>query len=290
MDNKVFAILGGDLRQGYLAGLLAEEGHTVFAAGFDRSPQTAAGAVHTGALTAAAMADAVILPVMPTSDGTVLSAEFSLNDISLDDELCRCLRGKPVFTGFASRISGISADYSRLDLHDYTCQEPFLLKNARLTAEAALMLAIERMPGAMYESECLVTGCGRIGKSLAPLLQAMGAKVTVAARRAEHFALVESWGMRHTGYGCLASEAHRYDLVVNTADALVLGEKFIRNLALGAVIIDLASKPGGTDFGAAERAGITAVHALGLPGKYAPRTAARIIMDTVIRMMEEEHT
>ena len=290
MDNQVFAILGGDRRQGCLATLLADEGYTVFAAGFDKDPGVAAGAVHTNALTAAAMADVVILPVMPTGDGATLCAEYSSEDIPLDERLCQSLRHTRVYTGFAGRIQGISKKYAELDLHDYSRQEAFLIKNAQITAEAALMLAIERMPGAMYESSCLITGYGRIGKALAPLLRATGAEVTVAARKAEDFARIESAGLRRARYSRLPAEAHRYDLVINTADALVLGEAFIRNMNPDAIIIDLASRPGGTDFDAAKRCGITVLHALGLPGKYAPRTAARIIMDTVTEMMEEEHT
>ncbi len=290
MDNQVFAVIGGDARQGYLASLLSEEGHTVFAAGFDKFPGAAEGAVHTNALTAAAMADVVILPVMPTPDGAVLSAEFSGEDIPLDENLCQSLRHTRVFTGFAERVKGISRKYAELDLNDYSRRETFLIKNAQLTAEAALMLAIEKMPGALYDSTCLVTGYGRIGKALAPLLRATGANVTVAARKAEDFARIESAGLRKISYSRLPAEAHRFDLVVNTADALVLGEAFIRNLDPAAVIIDLASRPGGTDFEAARRQGITALHALGLPGRYSPRAAARIIMDTVTEMMEEEHT
>lgn len=290
MENQVFAILGGDGRQGYLATLLADEGYTVFAAGFDKNPGAAAGAVHTNALTAAAMADVVVLPVMPTGDGATLSAEFSSEDIPLDERLCQSLRHTQVYTGFAGRIQGISKKYAELDLRDYSRQEAFLIKNAQITAEAALMLAIEHMPGAMYESRCLITGYGRIGKALAPLLSATGAEVTVAARKPEDFARIESAGLRRARYSRLPAEAHRYDLVINTADALVLGEAFIKNMNPDAIIIDLASRPGGTDFEAAKRCGITALHALGLPGKYAPRTAARIIMDTVTEMMEEEHT
>ena len=290
MDNQVFAILGGDARQGRLASLLAQEGHTVFAAGFDKIPQMAAGAVHTTALTAAAMADVVIFPVMPTADGAILSAEYSSEDIVLDEQLRQSLRHTQVYTGFADRIRGISRKYAELDIRDYSRQETFLIKNAQLTAEAALMLAIENMPGAMYESRCLVTGYGRIGKALAPLLRATGAQVTVAARKPEDFARIESAGFRKGRYSRLPAEAHLYDLVINTADALVLGEAFIKNADPDAVIIDLASRPGGTDFEAAQRHGIKAIHALGLPGRYAPRAAARIIMDTVTEMMEEEHT
>ena len=290
MENQVFAVLGGDARQGYLATLLVQEGFTVFAAGFDANPQAASGAVLTNALTASAMADVVILPVMPTADGATLSVEFSSEDIPLDERLSQSLRHAKIYTGFADRIKGISKKYAELELYDYSRQEAFLIKNAQITAEAALMLAIEKMPGAMYESRCLVTGYGRIGKALAPLLRATGAHVTVAARKPEDFARIESAGMKTARYSRLPAEAHLYDLVVNTADALVLGEAFIRNMNPDGIIIDLASRPGGTDFVAAQRHGITAVHALGLPGKYAPRTAARIIMDTVTEMMEEEHT
>jgi len=290
MDNQVFAILGGDRRMGCLATLLTAEGNTVFAAGFDKMPQAAAGAVHTNAHTAAAMADVIIMPVMPTSDGATLTAEYSSENILLDDELCRNMRHKGIYTGFAGRIREISRKYSELDLRDYSTQEAFLIKNAQITAEAALMLAIENMEGAMYESRCLVTGYGRIGKALAPLLRSTGAQVTVAARKAEDFARIESAGFERGVYSSLPSRAHSFDLVVNTADALVLGEAFIGNMDKDGIIIDLASRPGGTDFESAARNGIKAIHALGLPGKYAPRTAARIIMDTVTEMMEEEHT
>ena len=290
MESNVYAILGGDKRQGYLASLLAAEGYTVFAAGFEKDPLMTEGAVHAGALTAAAMADVVIFPVVPTEDGATLKAEFSDEVIPLDEQLCKSLRRKKVFTGFAERIAGISHRYSELDICDYSKREDFLIKNAQITAEAALMLAIEQMPGALYESRCLITGYGRIGKALAPLLRATGAGVSVAARRAEDFARITSAGLCGVRYSRLPAEAHRYDLVVNTADALVIGEAFIRNMNPNGIIIDLASRPGGTDFDAARRSGITAIHALGLPGKYAPRTAARIIMDTVTEMMEEEHT
>ncbi len=275
---------------GCLATRLTAEGHTVFAAGFDKMPLAAAGAVHASALTAAAMAEVVVLPVMPTADGAALTTVYSDEVIALDDELCRNLRHKQVFTGFAEKVKGISKKYSELNILDYSRQETFLIKNAQITAEAALMLAIENMDGAMYESRCLVTGYGRIGKALSPLLRATGASVTVAARRQEDFARIRTAGMSCVRYSELPAQAHTFDLVVNTADALVLGEVFIRNMRPDSLIIDLASRPGGTDFEAASRLGVKAIHALGLPGKYAPVTAAGIIMETVTEMMEEEHT
>ena len=55
-----------------------------------------------------------------------------------------------------------------------------------------------------------------------------------------------------------------------------------------AIVIDLASEPCGTDFSAAEELGITAKKALGLPGKFAPKTAGEILKETVLNILSEK--
>ena len=62
---------------------------------------------------------------------------------------------------------------------------------------------------------------------------------------------------------------------------LILGEKELKNVDSNALIIDLASKPGGVDFSAANTLKIKTMHALSLPGKYSPKTASEFI-ETVI--------
>ena len=54
------------------------------------------------------------------------------------------------------------------------------------------------------------------------------------------------------------------------------------------IIIDLASEPCGTDFSAANELGITAKKALGLPGKFAPKTAGEILKETVLNILSEK--
>ena len=68
---------------------------------------------------------------------------------------------------------------------------------------------------------------------------------------------------------------------VLTKEKLVLMDK-------NALIIDLASEPCGTDFAAAEELGITAKKALGLPGKFAPKTAGEILKETVLNVLSEK--
>ncbi|TGU45664.1 dipicolinate synthase subunit A, partial [Mesorhizobium sp. M00.F.Ca.ET.186.01.1.1] len=52
--------------------------------------------------------------------------------------------------------------------------------------------------------------------------------------------------------------------------------------------LDLASKPGGTDFRYAERRGIKALLAPGLPGIVAPKTAGQILAQTLSRLIAEQ--
>ena len=69
--------------------------------------------------------------------------------------------------------------------------------------------------------------------------------------------------------------------------AAVLPRALLQQLPGGALIIDLASLPGGTDFAAAEELGLHAEHALALPGRCAPQTAGALIAQTVLAILEE---
>ena len=54
------------------------------------------------------------------------------------------------------------------------------------------------------------------------------------------------------------------------------------------LIIDLASKPGGTDFRYAEKRGIKAILTPGLPGIVAPKTAGQILANVLAELLHED--
>lgn len=66
-----------------------------------------------------------------------------------------------------------------------------------------------------------------------------------------------------------------FRFIFNTVPAQFINEETLKNVDLSALIIDIASSPGGVDYDAAQRLGISALHCLGLPGKYAPASSAR---------------
>ena len=146
---------------------------------------------------------------------------------------------------------------------------------------------MEELPVTIHGCRALVIGFGRLGKALAPRLRGLGAKAWTAARSPHQRALAESMGLEAESLRALPEWLCAFDLVVNTVPAPVLGAAELSALKEGAVVIDLASRPGGVDFAAAEKLGVKAIHALSLPGKEAPVTAGRYIRDTVYHMMEE---
>ncbi len=288
MNKCIYSVIGGDERFWILAQMIAAQGATVFAAGFD-SHEDAQSVIKTDAATAAAMADAVILPLPATKDGVAVNAPFSHKAIRFDDALLANLQHKVVFAGFADRLKKHQPAFEALEVYDYSNAETFLLRNAQATAEAALMLAIEHLPTVLAESRVLITGCGRIGKYTAVMLRQLGAQVCGASRSADNIAFLQTVGAQPVSYPQACERAGEFDLIINTADAIVVGEQMISGMKHGAVIIDLASYPGGTDFDAAAQHGIKAIHALGLPGKYSPVTAARIIWETISGIKGERH-
>lgn len=159
--------------------------------------------------------------------------------------------------------------------------------NALPTAEGALQLAMENTERTIHASRCLVIGYGRIGKLLAERLLALGAEVTVSARRYGDLAWIDAWGYQSLRTGALTGELERFDLIFNTAPALILDAARLEEVREDCVILDLASAPGGVDFDAARRLGRQVIAAPGLPGKAAPRSAAAAIRESIYHILEE---
>lgn len=287
MDRSIFAVVGGDARQIALANMLAAEGITVYCSGFEHASQQLVGVASTDPITAVLMADVVILPMPPTRDGETLNAPMSTYRIDLDDEFCTALMGKAVFAGIAGKLRAVAPAYAQLDIYDYSASETFLLRNAQATAEGALAEIISHYPSTICGSSVLLTGCGRITGFLAPMLRSIGGKVSVAARRPSDRAKMEALGMEALTFGKAMRRSKEFDLIINTVPAPVIDKRFIDGLCPDAMVIELASAPGGIDLAACEKRDIQVVLSPGLPGKYSPLTAAEIIKDTVMSILEE---
>jgi dipicolinate synthase subunit A len=194
----------------------------------------------------------------------------------------------PVFVGLAKPKLAQIAAQKNLRLIETMKLDEVAILNSIPTAEGAVQMAMEMLPVTIHGCKALVLGFGRTGATLSRLLGAMGARTMVAARRPGYLARITELNLIPVPFYKLDEYLYDIEIIFNTVPVLVLTEEILRKVSPEAVIIDLASAPGGTDFRAAEVLGIKAVLAPGLPGKVAPRTAGMILAQVISRLLLEE--
>ena len=282
-----FAILGGDSRCALLSGLLAEDGHSVHTyclekAGLDPSVPAA------GCLQSALYgADWVILPVPAEKKGK-LNAPLSAQSLDMGELIAALWPGQTLCGGRLSPTSSLAAVRSGARVYDLMQRRAFTVGNAAITAEGAVQKLMEATPRCLMGSHVLITGWGRIASILAPRLRALGAYVSVAARKSGDRAMAAAHDLGCCSFKALPLLIEDVDFVVNTVPAPVLEEKLLKRLKKDAVLLELASAPGGFDSEAAQRLGLKVIAAPGLPGEYAPISAAELMRESIYAIIAEE--
>lgn len=283
------AIIGGDRRESVVADILAGLGAQVRAVGLMWPDE--ATAVANGLPETFAWADIVILPVAGTDEvGRILSWEAAWPDEPArltDDILGRARPGAVLLIGRAHPSLWERAHRHGIRLYEFRERDDFAVLNSVPSAEGAIQLAMERTAITLHGSASLVLGYGRTGQTLARMLRGIGAFTTVAARRPEVMARIMECGYRPIPFRDLREEIRHQEVIFNTVPAPVLREDVLSAVQPSAVIIDLATAPGGTDFVAAKRLGLQAVLAPGLPGIVAPRSAGRIMAEVILNLLAE---
>ena len=256
--QKRFAVIGSDARQLAAGRALARAGYAV------EGPEEIA------------LADYILLPLPLDAARTPLA------------ELLRAARpGALALGGMLSEEAKAIAAEAGVELVDYFAREELTIRNAIPTAEGCIGILLRESTRTLWGANILLLGFGPVGQALGVRLAALGADVTVCARRPEQRALAESLGLRGAELARLGALAPAFDRVVNTIPAPVLTEPVLTALRPGSLIVDLASKPGGTDFAAAQRLGLRAIHALSLPAVCAPETAGEAVARTVLAILRE---
>ncbi len=284
---KTISVIGGDLRQLTLAKMLVQDGYDVTVYGF-LNYNISESVKSTDDVSLALESDIIILPVPVSFDGININTPYQDEKLTCDTLIKKL---NPLSLVFGGRISDtISQKLSSRGIkhRDYMTRDELAIKNAIPTAEGAIEIAIAETPITIHNSKCLVLGYGKIGKILAKSLDSLGARTYVEARKYADLALIEGHGYEPLTMSETKSRLNEFDIIFNTIPALVLEGKDLEKVRDDALIIDLASKPGGVDFDTAKELGKKVIWALSLPGRVAPVTAGIIIKDTISNMIDEE--
>lgn len=257
-----FAIVGGDARYAYLTRMLCACGRDARAVDGARGEVPNVAEARREDLPEAKN---VILP-WPIPDGPAL-----LDRLTPGTRAYFCGPGAP---------EGIRRDIGIIDLWK---DERLQLENAWLTAEGAIASVMNAGKAALKDSPCLVIGWGRIGKALTELLIGMNAQVTVASRSEKGRNGAAERGAEGVSTYDLADSVPGKRIIFSTPPCRVLGESTLRHVDGDALILDLSSPPYGVDLDAARALGLRAWREPKLPGRYCPFSAARALMQAVLR-------
>ncbi len=293
--KRIFAIIGGDARQISLAARLSHLGAVVRTYGLPQGEQVTGIYADPDWKRAVRGTDAVLLPLPTSPDGVRINMPLSpeMSAPAFSEILDEVAPTTAVIGGkFTPLMRALAEEKGRL-LLDYCKSDTFAERNAIPTAEGAVAILMDRETHTIKGLPVAITGFGRVASALARLLLAMGAEVTVGARRKEQLLAAAAAGCRTVRLGGDASVielAREKAAVFNTVPAWLFTEAVLREVSKGTLIVDLASAPGGVDAEAARALGHRVIFALSLPGKYSPATAGEIMADTVLDFLAREVT
>lgn len=285
-----FSIIGGDLRIIKLAKMLADEGNQVYVYGLEKAEELKGhqNIIFTEKISKAIPEDVeiVIGPIPFSSNGVNINAPFSDKEISIR-ELIHYLNAKILIAGSITPEIYDMANDEYIEIIDIMKREELAVLNTVSTAEGTIEIAISNTNKIIHGSEVLILGFGRTGKVLARKMAGLSAKVTCAARKDEDLAWIRAYGHNETNINVLGKNLSKYDLIINTVPHLILNKERLQYVKKDALLIDLASNPGGIDKREAKERNLKLVWALALPGKVAPVTTAEFIKDTIYNILKE---
>ena len=219
----------------------------------------------------------IIGPIPYSTDGKTLYAPFCNKKLDIN-----LLKDKKIIAG---KIPEEVADIKSIDILK---NEYFTIRNTVPTAEGAIAKAIELTDINIDKANIMVLGFGRVGKTLCYKLKNLGANVYAEARKERDLAWIDVFGYNAIPLEKINENICKMDIIFNTIPELILDKSKLILMNEKTLIIDLASKPGGTDFESANKMGIKAILYSGIPGKIASEYEAELIKEVIYKEIKRK--
>lgn len=288
--NKVFSVIGGDMRIVYLAKMLAKEKNIVYSYGFENTKELEnVPNIHicNNLDTAIENSNIVISSVPLTKNGADIYMPFSDNQIKIDDLLPK-LQNKTFIAGAIKEEVLQKINCSQINIVDLMNFEELTVLNTIATAEGAISDIVLNTQINLHGSNVLILGFGRVAKVLAKKLKALDAHITCAARKETDFAWMETLGYNVTNINTLGENLKNYDIIINTVPYIILDNEKLQYINKDCFLLDLASKPGGFDQEYINQNNLNFKWSLAIPGKVAPVTSAIYIKNIIYKLLKKE--
>ena len=284
MTMKI-ALMGGALREQIVADHLREKGFRIatYAMKDMRSTDVKSAEV------CLKDASALILPVRSNDREGLIGGNSSACPVALNEKILNTMGDRaPIYCGIASEELRSMAKKTDHPLYEVMEHDDIAIPNAVLTAEGTLFYVMEQLPVGLRELHIAVFGYGRVGKACAELFSAVGSRVTVFCRHRADWEAGRENGFDIRYYGGTGAILPKVDVLINTVPAIVVTEEIMKQLKLKCHIVDLASYPGGVEPIPKEAYDLFSLMLPGIPGKYAPITAGRILAEYYERELEKQ--
>ncbi|MBQ3029551.1 MAG: dipicolinate synthase [Lachnospiraceae bacterium] len=266
-------LIGGDSREKYLAYRLERKGIEILhPEQVDRLKDK--------------KVDIVLLPMPVSTDRFTVKATEGQRKVTLKEVLEIAESGQLFFGGMFPEEFRKALENKGAAVYDFMQMDDIAIRNAVATAEGAIAEAIYLSNEVLHGQEVLVVGYGRCGEVLADKLKGLAAKVTVMARREEARARAATFGNDVLTFDDIG-ELEKFHYIFNTVPELCIDRAWIDCLNRFCCVIDIASKPGGTDFDYCSKKGIRAKLCGSLPGRYAPKTSGELLAEKIEKILKE---
>jgi dipicolinate synthase subunit A len=292
MSIKI-SVIGGDMRQIYLSNIMSEEKEVYI---YGNEHEKLSSNVNVASTLEEALKDShyIICPIPFSKDKKHIYATNSKQKINYMDVFRLMKKDACIFSGPYSKEVLKYASNNNIRLFDVVSDDEFAIHNSIPTAEGVISLMINSLPGTLSGSKCLVLGYGRCGMAITDLAIKHRMNVCVASVKDEELmkasinkcdtARIQGKKMKVIDYFNQKAidnknnylDLHTFNYVINTIPVKLIDINLSKKLE-DYIFIDIANVYNDTvnKF----------INARGIPGKYSPKSAARIIYDVIDKVI-----
>lgn len=283
--NKKIAVIGGDMRQIYLSNMLANK-YQVSIFGNDHEELIGNVSREKTLEEVLQNSEIVICPIPFSKDGEHIFVANSKEKILYKDLFSLLTKEQKILSGPYKEEVLECANDNNIHLIDIVSTYEFSILNSIPTAEGILSMMIESLGITLSGSRCLVLGYGRCGMAIANLTKKMNMNVYVASVNDEELIMakirdyntlkIHENKLLYVDYlneeflddSNFFINLERFNYVINTIPARLININLTKKID-DYIFIDIANiyNDDKNRF----------INARGIPGKYSPKTAAKII-------------